>query len=167
MTTNFFATEETVTVRLDDAGHYVEIKRELDYGEEGELAGAAIRAGIKPDGTPKMEYSLRDQRLLTLALYLVDWNLTGGNGKAVALPDDLAKRAELVAHLSPKWAAKIAAKIEELRAENGDASAIALSEDAAADPMAPGAESAPGTLSPSPNGSGVPTVMSFARPTGS
>lgn len=158
--TNFFATEETVEIKLDDEGHYVEIKRELDYGEEGELAGAAIRSGLNPDGSPKMEYSLRDQRLMTIALYLVDWNLTGGNGKTVPLPDGIVKRVELVGRLSPKWASKIVAKIEELRAENGDAVAIALPEDAGADPTAPGAESAPGTPSPSPNGSAVPTVKS-------
>jgi hypothetical protein len=165
--TNFFATEETVTVYLDDDGHYVEIKRELDYGEEGELAGAAIRAGLDADGTPKMSFSLRDQRLLTIALYLVDWNITGGNGKVIPLPDAIDKRVELVGHLSARWGAKIAAKIEELRAENGDASAITLGEDAVTDPTAPGAGSAPGTLSPSPSGSAAPTVMSFARPTGS
>lgn len=164
MKTNFFAGEETVTVRLDEDGHFVEIKRELDYGEEGELAGASIRAGINPDGSAKMEYSLRDQRLLTIALYLVDWNLTGGSGKVVPLPENLAKRAEIVGRLRPTWAQKIAAKIDELRADNGDPSAIALGEDAAADPTAPGAGSAPGTPSPSPNGSAAPTVTSFARP---
>lgn len=163
MKRNFFASEETVPLDLGE-GYYVELKRELDYGEEGELAGASIRAGINPDGSAKMEYSLRDQRLLTIALYLVDWNLTGGSGKVIPLPDDLARRAEIVGSLSPKSALQIAAKIDELRADNGDAAAIALEEDAAADPTAPGAGSAPGTLLPSPNGSGAPTVMSWPRP---
>ena len=167
MSTNFFATEETVEIKLDDEGHYVEIKRELDYGEEGELAGAAIRSGINPDGTPKMEYSLRDQRLMTIALYLVDWNITGASGKSVPMPAGIAKRVELVGRLSPKWASKIVAKIEELRAENGDAAAIALPEDAEADPTTPGAGSAPGTLSRSRNGSGAPTVTSVERLSGS
>lgn len=166
MSTNFFATEETVTVRLDDDGHYVEIKRELDYGESGDLEGAAIRAGLGADGTPKLEFSLRNQRLLLLALYIVEWNLPGQNGKRVPLPDNIDQRVTLLARLSNKTAGLIVAKIDELRAENGDAAAIKLPEDAEPDPTNGGGDSARGTRSPSPNGSAAPIETSSLRQIG-
>lgn len=147
MSLGFFATEETATVRLDDQGHYVELKRELDYGEEGDLQGASLKAGLQPDGTPKVEVSLRQLRLLTIAIYLVDWNLTNAQGKRVPLPSSMEQRVELVARLRPAWAEKIAEAIAELRAEpsseNGQAEAPSGKNDDP-DPTAPGVGSAPG-----------------------
>lgn len=154
---NFFATEETVTVQLDDQGHYVEIKRGLDYGEESELEGAMMTAGFEADGSPKVDFTIKKMRQLKLALYIAEWNLTGGSGRIIALPDNLARRQEIVGRLAPHWAKKIMAQIDALRAESGDPEAIKIAdEDAGGNPTSPGVASAPGTPSPSPNGSAAP-----------
>lgn len=160
--TNFFATEETILEYLDD-DHWVELKRELDYSEEGDLQGASIQAGLNADGTPKLEFSLRAMRNLRLALYVVDWNLSGANGKVIPLPSKLEQRAELLGHLSPKWGEALARKIDELRGENGDADAVKLPEEAETNPTTGGGSSALGTRSPSPNGSGAVTATSSGR----
>lgn len=158
---SYFASEETVTVNLDD-GIWVELKKELDYGEESELEGAAIKAGLNPDGSAKMEFSLKQQRQLMLALYLVDWNLPGANGKVVALPESLARKQEVVGRLSSKAARQIVGWITRLRAEAGAVDQISLkeAEGAEADPTEPGAASATATPSASPSGSGAPFEMS-------
>lgn len=162
--TNFFATEDTVTVYLDDEQRYwVELKRELDYSEEGELQGASIQAGLNADGTPKLEFSLRAMRNLRLALYVADWNLTGGNGKVIPLPSKLDQRAELLGHLAPKWGETLARKIDELRGENGDQDAVKLPEEAEGNPTSGGGSSALETRSPSPNGSGPVTATFSGR----
>jgi hypothetical protein len=90
----FFASEETETLDLGD-GFWVELKKELDYGEESELEGAAIKAGLNGDGTPKLEFSLKQQRNLLLGLYITDWNLPGPNGKPVQLPNNFERRVTL------------------------------------------------------------------------
>lgn len=164
--TNFFATEETVTIHLDDQ-HYVEVKRELDYGEEGDLEGAAIKGEMEiGSAAPTLAFSLRNLRLLKLALYIVDWNLTGANGKVIALPDKLDQRKSLVANLSPRWAKVISDKIDALRSENGDPEAVAVESDADENPTPPGAGIAPGMPSPSRSGSVVDTETFSARRTG-
>lgn len=167
MTTNFFATEETVTVHLDDEGHYVEIKRGLDYGEESELEGAMMTAGFAPDGSPQVDFTIRKMRSLKLALYIAEWNLTGASGKVIPLPDNLARRQEIVARLAPHWAKQIMARIDALRAENGDPESLKVADEdaeaAGGNPTLPGAASATGTPSPSPNGSAARTAMSSAR----
>lgn len=167
--TNFFATEETVEMDLGD-GFWVELKRGLDYGEESELEGAAIRAGLNPDGTPKLEYSLKQQRNLMLALYIVDWNLTGANDKPVVLPDDLGRRQQAVSRLSPRTARRIVARIDQLRIEDQAIDTISLreAEGAEADPTTPGDASETVTSSPSANGSAALTPgPSSGRPTAS
>lgn len=158
MTTRFFAGEETVQVDLGD-GFFVELKRELDFGEESELEGAAVRAALDADGTPRLDFSLREQRSLMLALYIVSWNLAGSNGRVVPLPDDVTKRRSVVTSLRPSWAKRLIAEIEEIRAAEGAPMAIRLDESADGEnPTSPGAESAPGTPSSSPSGLAAATT---------
>lgn len=165
---NFFATEETVTINLDDQ-HYVEIKRGLDYGEEGDLEGAAINAEVDMSGDkpePKLVYDMKGLRTLKLALYICDWNLTGHGGKAIPLPEQMDKRKALVSKLDPKWAKLISDKIDELRAEDGAPEGIKVEPEAGERPTLPGAASAPGTHSSSPSGSVADIETFSARRTG-
>jgi hypothetical protein len=171
--TQFFATEETDRLDLGD-GYWVELKLGLDYGEESELEGAAIRFGVDTDmvartATPRVSYSIRDQRILMLALYIVDWSLVNARGRPVALPDQLAARQALFAKLDPKVAAKIIGRIEEIRQADGQPEAISLEGldpqegEPALDPTVPGDGTATRSPSSSPNGSAAPTAMSAAR----
>lgn len=163
--TDFFASEETVHIALDDRGHYVEIKRGLDYGEESELEGAMMTAGFEADGSPKVDFTVKKMRTLKLALYITEWNLTGASGRVIPLPENLAKRMDVVSRLSPKWAKQIMAKIDELRAAEGDPSEVKVED--TENPTSPGGASAPATPSPSPNGSAAPIAMSSGLPSGS
>src|SRR5689334_2241358 len=123
--TKFFASEETETLDLGD-GFWVELKTELDYGEESELEGAAIKAGLNPDGTPRLEFSLKQQRALLLALYVTDWNLPGPNGKSVPLPQDFQRRMTLLGRLDPPTAKRIAARIERIRRQGQVSDTLSL-----------------------------------------
>lgn len=148
---SFFASEETEVFDLGD-GYWVELKRDLDYGEESELEGAAIKAGLDPTGQPRMEFSLKQQRALMLALYIVDWNIPDVNGKTVRLPPSVARRVEIVGHLSTPVARRIATRIEAIRRGVGAAEAVSLEgvEGAEENPTLPG------------NGSGSETPSSSA-----
>jgi hypothetical protein len=166
---SFFATEETATVDLED-GYWVELKRGLDYGEESELEGAAIRLGTEIDSAsgkviPRVEFSIRDQRILMLALYIIDWNLVDPDGRAVEIPDGLAARRTLFASLHRDTAARIVAEIEALRAASGEPEAISLEglEGVELDPTRPGDGTATSSGSPSPNGSAAATPTSSRR----
>lgn len=169
---SFFTSEETETIELGD-GFWVEVKTELDYGEENELEGAAIRAQIGMGGataSPTLEYSIRNQRALMLALYITDWNLTDGRGKPVSLPDSLPRRQLVVERLRTRWARTIVARIEQLRIRANAVDVVSLTdvEDAAADPTVPGVASESATPSSSDAGSEAsPTEISSVRPTAS
>jgi hypothetical protein len=167
---SFFTSEETDTFYVEE-GFWVELKKELDYGEENELEGAAIRAGVSMAGTgpatPTLEYSVGNQRELMLALYICDWNLSDDNDKPVPLPDSLSRRREIVKRLSPRFARTIMGRIDQLRAEAmaSDVISLAGEDDAAVDPTAPGAASEPETPSSSDDGLAVSvTETSSARP---
>lgn len=128
-TPQFFVGEETVTVDLEQ-GFWVELNRELDYGQESELEGAAIRdIGVSDSGQMKAEFSLHSQRALMLALYIADWNLVSPKGKPVPLPDNLAERQKAVMRLRPAWGKRIVAEIEKLRAEDGEPSSVVVPPD--------------------------------------
>lgn len=162
---SFFASEETVTVDLEP-GYWVEIKKELDYGEESELEGAAIKAGIDPAGKPSMEYSLKQLRSLKLSLYIVDWNLVGPTGKSVPLPPTVARRTELFNRLRPAWARKIDGWIDRIRAEQGAIDTLSLVglDDAKENPTVPGETTETAPPSSSANGGVSPIEISSARP---
>jgi hypothetical protein len=169
----FFASEDTETLDLGD-GFWVELKKELDYGEESELEGAAIKAGLAPDGTPKMEFSLKAMRGQLLALYVTDWNLPGADGKPVALPDNFERRQEILSHLDMRTAKLIAERIERIRQAAGVAETVSLVgvDGAEENPTGRGADFAPampsrsgagGAASPTSTFNG-PLIGSFARP---
>ncbi|MCC7372533.1 MAG: hypothetical protein IT306_29235 [Chloroflexi bacterium] len=125
----FFVGEETAIIDLGD-GFWVELNRELDYGQESELEGAAIRdVGVDGNGQMRAEFSLNGQRGLMLALYIADWNLVSPKGKPVPLPDNLAERQKAVLRLRPAWGKRIVAEIEKLRADDGEPTAIAVPAD--------------------------------------
>jgi hypothetical protein len=161
----FFASEETETLDLGD-GFWVELKKELDYGEESELEGAAIKAGLNGDGTPKLEFSLKQQRNLLLGLYITDWNLPGPNGKPVQLPNNFERRVTLISRLDSRTARTIAGRIERIRrlGANADTLSLAGVEGAEENPTGPGDGSASETPSSSADGGAASrTAKSSAR----
>ncbi len=163
----FFASEETETLDLGD-GFWVELKKELDYGEESELEGAAIKAGLDQQGNPKLEFSLKQQRNLLLGLYITEWNLPGQNGKTVNLPNNFEQRVSLISRLDGKTARKIAARIDRIRRLNAAADTLSLAgvEGAEENPTGPGDDSASETPSSSAaGGAASPGERSKRRPT--
>jgi hypothetical protein len=166
---NFFASVETDRLYLDDdQKFYVELRRELDYGEETELQGAVIRGQVRP-GQPvqDLEFDFRKHQTLLMAFYIDDWNLPGPSGKPVSLPDQLEARRTVVSKLSPRHAAKVMARIQMLRAVDGAVSQLDLKEveGAESDPTGPGDVSASATPSTSSDGLvAAPIEMSSVRP---
>jgi hypothetical protein len=162
----FFASEETETFDLG-GGFWVELKKELDYGEESELEGAAIKAGLNADGTPKLEFSLKAQRGLLLSLYVTDWNLPDRSGKSVQLPDNIERRQEMLSHLDSPTAKRIAERIERIRASAGESDTLSLTgvDGVEINPTGRGDDSAPAMLSSSESGGASPTATYNAPPT--
>lgn len=123
-TPDFFADDSTVEVELAP-GYWVELKRQLDYGELVQLEGTLF-SGMTSEEINAAQGSQTTWKtdsanfyVLRLALYIVDWNLPGKNGKVTQLPTKTAERMRVIRALHPKWARQLAEKIDELEAEQG------------------------------------------------
>src|SRR3990167_3928981 len=87
----FFVSAETDKVPLfDGTDYWVELKRELNAGEDRQIAHAALRRAtrsVNKDGdlSDELQFDLDlDYAAFTkVALYLADWNLPGPDGKTI------------------------------------------------------------------------------------
>lgn len=122
---DFFADDSTVTVDLTPT-RWVELKRQLDYGELVQLEGTLFKGMTSSDGdddTTTWRTDSANFYVLRLALYIVDWNLPGKNGKPIPLPAKTSDRMRAIKPLNPKWAKKIAEEIDKLQAEQAKTAA--------------------------------------------
>ncbi len=116
---DFFSSEATDTFYLTpDQRLWVRIKRELDFGEQNELDNASLVGysveQIRAMGTNErtvIHTDLGKQRLLRMALYIEDWNLTDREGKTIRWPRKVDERQALLKRMNPKWAAMIDGEI--------------------------------------------------------
>jgi hypothetical protein len=121
-----FATAETERLQLSPK-LWVELKKELDEGEASELDEAWM-SGFEQTATSNGPLPTEGEvesnvvyhtkfghwRLMKLALFIVDWNLTGADGKTVRWPRRRQERMQVVAKLSPRIAQVIRGRIDEL-----------------------------------------------------
>src|SRR4051812_3337994 len=87
-TPDFFADDSTDTFDIAP-GYWVELKRQLDYGELVQLEGTLFKGMTSSDGdddTTTWRTDSANFYVLRLALYIVDWNLPGKNNKVIPLP---------------------------------------------------------------------------------
>ena len=94
MSRNRFVEPEVVRLELTE-GDWVEVKKELTYGEEQRLAGAAMtsmniqsdsdRAKTRTEDGEGVRVNLENERYAILRLYtwLVDWSFENAVGKRV------------------------------------------------------------------------------------
>lgn len=135
---NFFASaDETETHYLvepsseNPKGFYVKVKTRLPWGERKRLDSAAVTSmsteqrqavanGQQVDGADQeevartMTYGLNlfVPNFLKLACYIVEWNLTGPDGRTVRLPRNIDEKARLMERLDEEVGDEIAAFID-------------------------------------------------------
>ena len=90
MPRNRFVEPETVRLELTD-GDWIEVKKELTYGEEQRLAGAAMSVKSQLDGDKQVsgdiQLDMENERFAVLRFYLwlVDWSFINKALKPVKL----------------------------------------------------------------------------------
>lgn len=128
---DLWASDETRQITLAP-GIWVEIKEELDHGEEQAMQAAAMRgmtrqqlvnAAEAEDQETQDIYLLDAARLhfLKLAFYLVDWNFKDKQGRKQPLPTRLEDRIRTLKRLKNQWADRISKEIDDLRTEKAKA----------------------------------------------
>jgi hypothetical protein len=115
------------TRRIDIARDvWVEIKDELDHGEEQAMQAAAMKGITRQqlqsavDEADTQDVILMDTarlHFLKLAFYVIDWNLKDQQGRMVTLPSKVEDRVKLFKRLKPSIGTKISEAIDALREE--------------------------------------------------
>lgn len=102
---DIFATEETTRIPLPD-GQWIDVKRELNYGERTEIESASIR-GMQREALTESSIEgntflldLGRQRFLMLSLYITRWSFCEpGTTKPILIPGDLGERIAVMKNL--------------------------------------------------------------------
>jgi len=106
---------EPGVVRLDIGdGDWIEIKRELTYGEQQELAGLALRLDkttLTDGAAPSLAMDWAAHALAKLATWIVDWSFTDKDGQPVKVT------AESVRRLRPSLAERCSEAIDKHSAD--------------------------------------------------
>ncbi len=88
---------ETVKLDLPD-GEWIEIKKELNYGEQAEMSASAMRGGklnpttgyIEPDSETFASFASAK-----IVAYMIDWSLKDDNGKSVPYSAEMLKALDV------------------------------------------------------------------------
>jgi hypothetical protein len=126
---DLWASDETKKIDLAP-GVWVEIKDELDHGEEQAMQAAAMKGITRQqlanavDEADTQDVILMDTarlHFLKLAFYCIDWNLKDAKGRSVTLPAKVEDRVKLFKRLKPSIGTKISEAIDALREEKAKA----------------------------------------------
>lgn len=106
-----YASTGTRRIRLNKTGTYwIEIKEELDFGEQTILDNASVIGvqrepiGQGSEAGQTVRLDLPRQRFLTCAVWLVGWKLPNDEeGKPIRFPRNLNDRIDTIKALNPKW----------------------------------------------------------------
>ena len=116
MSRNWFVVPETVRLELFDGEGWIEVKKELSYGEQQRLAGGGL--GKMSTSGAEIGLDLERYAIERVLIWVTDWSLTDAKDKPVRLTRDA------VANLSPDVAAEIdrvlTAHIEKRAAESAE-----------------------------------------------
>ncbi len=106
---NYFVDPETVQLPINEEGDWIEIKKELTYGEEQRLAGAALGnvQGMREGQSTEVALDWERYSIQRLLIWLVDWSFTDNRGKRVRVSK------EAIANLKPSIAQAIQEAIDE------------------------------------------------------
>lgn len=122
---SLWASDETCKIDLSP-DTWVEIKDELDHGEEQALQAAAMRGVTRQqiadavDDAATQDVVLMDTarlHFLKLAFYIVDWNLKDEQGRPITLPTRVDDRVKILKRLKPSVGRKLSDAIDTLREE--------------------------------------------------
>jgi len=129
-----FAGDDTTTVFLFPPspaypqGIWVELKTELDYGEDLSVTAALFKGMSYSDqratleaaetmGTTTVITDIATQKRVKLALWIHDWNLPGRDGKTVKWPARPLDRFGVINGLSKKVGEWLEARVDEIIAQ--------------------------------------------------
>ena len=84
----WFVEPNTVRLELSD-GEWVEVKEELNYGEEQRIANSAITRYQEASApTPRIEIDYERHQIVRFLTWLTDWSNRGKDGKTVKITED-------------------------------------------------------------------------------
>lgn len=111
---DLFVTPATVQLALKSAPeHWIEVKSELTYFEEKQLAGGSLRQiALDADGVPQFRVDLAAYSVQQLGTWLTAWSFSRPN--AAGKPEAVALTPDALRALTPA----VGAEIEELLAEH-------------------------------------------------
>lgn len=104
-----FSTPGTTKLFVEGTDFWVEVKDDLDFGEQSILDNASIR-GVQREALTEFSEAgntvivdLSKQRFLLLALYIVAWNFVDPMGRDIKLPRPVDERIKLFRRMNPAW----------------------------------------------------------------
>lgn len=155
-----YASTGTIRIPIGSRGYWIELKEELDFGEQTILDNASV-IGVQreqlestADAGQTVRLDLTRHRFLLCAIWLVGWSLPPDEaGKQIRFPRHVNERIETIKALNPRWGDIIVEVITEHIAaaqEAEEAAQRAADDEAGIDPEhREGDDSPPGR---SPNG---------------
>jgi hypothetical protein len=90
MARNRFVSAETVRLELTD-GDWIEVKRELSYGEQQELFLRDVQMTGLAGGERNVSVDLQLINIRDMAMWIVDWSFEDAKGKRVPVSIDSIK----------------------------------------------------------------------------
>ncbi len=120
-----WASDETRRIDLTaDGSFWVEVKKELDHGEEQAMQASVFDGMTQKqlsdavdDTEQVMKMNVAKLHFMKLGFYVVDWNLVDESGRPMTLPARLEDRIKLMKKLKPAIGNKISAGIDAIREE--------------------------------------------------
>jgi hypothetical protein len=113
-----FVEPETVRLELSD-GDWIEIKKELTYGEAQRVAGSALsRVHVGGKAEASIDLEQETYQVLRLYTWLVDWSFAGKDGRRVRISKDAIGnlQSDTVAEIDAALTAHITAQDAEKNA---------------------------------------------------
>lgn len=135
-----YASTGTLRIPIGQRGYWIELKEELDFGEQTILDNASV-IGVQreqlestSDAGQTVRLDLTRHRFLLCAIWLVGWNLPPDEAnKPIRFPRHVNERIETIKALNPQWGDIIVEVItEHIAAQQEDEEAAQKAADDAA-----------------------------------
>jgi len=139
-----YASTGTIRIPIGSRGWWIELKQELDFGEQTILDNASV-IGVQreqlestADAGQTVRLDLTRHRFLLCAIWLVGWSLPmDEDNKQIRFPRHINERIETIKALNPRWGDIIVEVITEhvaAQQEEEEAAQRAADEEAGMDP---------------------------------
>ena len=139
-----YASTGTIRIPIGQRGYWIELKEELDFGEQTILDNASV-IGVQreqlestADAGQTVRLDLTRHRFLLCAIWLLNWSLPPDeDGRPIRFPRHINERIEAIKALNPRWGDIIVEVITEhiaAQQEDEEAAQRAADDEAGIDP---------------------------------